>query len=212
MARWLDRVFFSLLGGVSLYLVSRSLTLSCVLSLAFLTFLVLLDRNRWSKYRYKLYESAAKALKQEDWLRQTCARIRQEGGMILYPTPNTETFTGLCLHMGQGITFHCFGTPIEDLAVQASSLGCTLFFHPWGEGQNPSSDQVAERLRRDAPKRDRELWRKLLHLPGNRYLLTGCLLLSLSFILRRALCWRLLGSLCLLIGAFRRSFRLVTET
>ena len=73
-------------------------------------------------------------------------------------------------------------------------------------------EQMIERLKRDAPKRDRKLWHTLLHLPGNRYLLTGCALLLLSMVLRRALYWRLLGSLCLFIGAVRRAVHMPLKT
>ena len=69
-----------------------------------------------------------------------------------------------------------------------------------------------ERLVRDAPKRNMLPLKKLLHLPGNRYLLTGFMLLLLSMILRRALYWRLLGTLCLVIGTVRRSFHLFAKT
>ena len=82
----------------------------------------------------------------------------------------------------------------------------------WQEGPEPRRERVVERLRRNAPKRDGALWKRLLDLPGNRYLLTGVLLLLLSIILRRALYWRILGSLCLLIGAIRRSVTLYRET
>ena len=212
IARWLDRVFFALLGGVCLHIVSRNLVLSGLLALGLLVFLILWDRKRWNKYRRQLYQSAATALKREAWVSAASARIQQEGGEILFPTPDRETLMGHCLRLGPGSTLHCFGVPKEDLIAQATAFGCTLVFHPWEEGPAPTRDQVLERLRRDAPMRDTRLWRQLLHLPGNRYLLTGCGLLILSMLLRRALYWRLLGSLCLAIGAFRRSFRLVTET
>ena len=115
--------------------------------------------------------------------------------------------TGLCLRQGEGTAFHTFGEVREELIVQAKTLGCTVSFHPWQEGSEPSQEQVLERLKRDAPKRTGNLWRTLLHLPGNRYLLAGCAVLLLSMVLRRALYWRLLGSLCLLLGALRRGMR-----
>ena len=62
----------------------------------------------------------------------------------------------------------------------------------------PTRTQVEERLRQKAPKRTPRLWGRLLRLPGNRYLMTGGLLLFLSMVLRKALYWRLLGSVCLL--------------
>ena len=82
-----------------------------------------------------------------------------------------------------------------------------MSFHPWGRGEEPNRDEVNERIIRDAPKGRLKLWQRLLELSGNRYILAGCLLLLLSMGLRKALYWRLLGSLCLMIGALRRAFR-----
>ena len=48
--------------------------------------------------------------------------------------------------------------------------------------------------------------------PLQYFALMGVLLLLLSIILRRALYWRILGSLCLLIGTIRRSVTLYRET
>lgn len=206
VARWLDRAFFALLGGVCLYLTVRELLPSGLLSLALLAFFLLWDRRRWSRYRDRLWQDAIKALKREDWLRQAAEDIRQAGGTILYPTPDQDALTGYCLRLGAGAALHCFGEPDTALAAQAQGLDCTITFHPWGQGRSPHREQIEERLRRDAPKRERRLWRMLLHLPGNRYLVTGCVLLLLSILLRRALYWRLLGSLCLMIGAVRRTF------
>ena len=87
-----------------------------------------------------------------------------------------------------------------------------MAFHPWEQGAEPAPEQVRERLMRDAPKRTNILWRQLLTLPGSRYLLTGFMLLIMSMFLRKALYWRLMGSLCLLIGAVRRAFHSVSRT
>ena len=209
-ARWLDRTFFSTLGGVCLYLLLGRLVPSLLLLLAILILLILYDVRKWSRYRQKLWRNAANDLRREGWLRQEAERIRKAGGVPLYPMPELDMLTGLCLRLGEGTAFHCFGTPAPELAAAAASMGCTLAFHPWGQGPDPSGAQVIQRLVRDAPKRNGLAWRQLLQLSDNRYLLTGCLLLLLSIFLRRALYWRLLGSLCLLIGAVRRSFRLVT--
>ena len=131
---------------------------------------------------------------------------------MLYPTPDKDELTGLCLRMGTGTGFHCFGEPQPDLSSLCSSLGCRVSFHPWGEGEEPEQKQVIERLKNEAPKQDKGQWRDLLRLPGNRYLMTGCLLLLFSVWLRRALYWRLLGSLCLLIGGLRVSFHRILKT
>ena len=212
VARWVDRAFFSLLGGTCLYLLGRNLWLSGLLCVGLLSLFTLWDRRRWMRFKDALWQKTARQLKRESWLQQKAERIRQTGGTILYPTPELEALTGHCLRLGKGTAFHCIGAPKENLIAEAQRMGCTLTFHPWGEGVDPSREQVMERLGRDAPKRDRTLWRKLLRLPGNRYLLTGAALLLLSMVLRRGLYWRLLGSLCLLIGAVRRSFHLIKET
>ena len=206
VARWLDRAFFSSLGGVCLYVACRSRLLSVLLFIALSALLVLLHRKRWMKYRRKLWQAAADRLKREDWLRQEAERIRQAGGTILYPTPDGQALLGECLRIGKGAAFHCIGDVREDLIDQARSVGCTIEFHPWGEGTEPSFEQVLDRLRQDAPKTGAKLWPRLLRLPENRYLLTGSVLLLLSIFLKRAMYWRLLGSLCLMIGALRRSF------
>ena len=205
VARWVDRVFFALLGGVCLHIVCRNLVLSCLLSVGLLALSLLWEKKRWVRFQHDLWQRTARALRREAWLREEAARIREEGGVILYPVPEREALTGLCLCLGEGTAFHCFGDPKEKLLDRAKALGCTLAFHPWQEGQEPSREQVLERLKQNAPKRDRKLWRTLWQLPGNRYLLTGGVLLLLSLFLRRALYWRLLGSLCLMLGALRRA-------
>ena len=212
MGRWLDRAFFSLLIGACLYIVTGKMAVSL---LAFGTVLLLhmvIEKRRWCKYRQKLWQKAQDELRREDWLKQKALSIREAKGVILYPTPDMDSLTGLCLQRGQSTSFHCFGDIRNDLVEKAAAFGCTVSFHPWGEGATPSRDQIIRWLERNAPKRDTKLWKRLLHLPGGRYLLTGCLLLLLSILLRRALYWRLLGTLCLLIGALRRSFQTIGST
>ena len=211
MARWLDVGFFSFICGVALYILSGRVFLSLLLMIAALSFLILLDARRWGRFRQKLWKDAVSRLRREDWLRQEAERIRQAGETVLYPAPGRDELTGLCLRRGPGTAFHCFGEPKEELRAEALAVGCTLTFHPWGQGSEPSREQVEDRLRQDAPKRERKLWRALLRLPGKRYLVTGCLLLLLSIFLRRALYWRLLGSLCLFVGTCRRSFHRAAE-
>ena len=106
--------------------------------------------------------------------------------------------------------YHCFGERKEDLIDHAKEMGCELIFHPWQEGAKPSREQVLERLRQNALKREHKKWRMLLQLPDNRYLVAGGVLLLLSLFLRRALYWRLLGSLCLTVGALRRVLHMET--
>ena len=209
-ARWLDRGFFALLGGVCLYLLCRNRLLSALMIPALLAVSLLWEQRRWTRFSRDLWQKTVRTLKREAWLREEAAAIRQTGGVVLYPTPEGEKLTGLCLRQGEGTAFHTFGEAREELIVQAKALGCTVSFHPWQEGSEPGREQVQERLKRDAPKRTGNLWRTLLSLPGNRYLLAGCAMLLLSMVLRRALYWRLLGSLCLLLGALRRGMR--TET
>ena len=212
VARWLDRVFFSALGGVCLHILLRCLILSLLMGGAILLLLLLWDRRQWARFRQRLWRRTADQLQREDWLRQEAERIRRSGGVLLYPAPDMDTLTGLCLRLGEGTAFHCIGDVKDSLMAAAQALGCSLTSHPWGQGEEPSREQVTERLVRDAPKRNALPWQKLLHLPGNRYLLTGFLLLLLSMILRRALYWRLLGTLCLVIGTVRRSFHLLAKT
>ncbi len=208
VARWLDRCFFSLLGGVCLYIPYRNLALSCLLILALLAVSLLWERRRWASFRRDLWQRTVKKLRQEAWLKKEAARIREEGGVILFPVPDADTVIGLCLRHGEGTSFHCFGEPKEDLIAETKVMRCTVTFHPWGEGEEPSREQVMERIRRNAPRREGKPWRMLLHLPGSRYLLTGCALLALSLFLRRALYWRFLGSLCLMIGALCRGLHI----
>ena len=211
-ARWLDRLFFSALCGVCLHILSGMLALSWMLSGTVLLCLFLWDRRRWDKYKDKLLKNAVLKLRREDWLKQEAVRIRQEGGAVIIPTPNVDTLIGLCVYFGRGKVLHCIGEAREDLVTAASEWGCSLIFHPWGEGKEPSPVQVNERLKREAPEAKPRLWRKLLHLPGNRYFLAGCILLLLSVCLRKTLYWRLLGTVCLLIGTLRRSIRLFAQT
>lgn len=212
VARSLDMAFFSLLGGACLYVLIRNLVFSTLLSAGLFLFFILWDRRRWHRYRQRIWQEADRSLRREAWLQQEAERIRGEGGVILYPTPDGERMIGLCLNFGQGTVLHSFGDTNNDLLATAEAYGCSVVFHPWQEGSEPSREQVVERLQRDAPKRVYALWKKLIQLPGNRYLLTGVLLLLLSIILRRALYWRILGSLCLLIGTIRRSVTLYRET
>ena len=212
VARSLDMAFFSLLGGACLYVLIRNLVYSTLLSAGLLLFFILWDRRRWHRYRQCIWQEVARSLRREAWLQQEAERIRGEGGVIIYPTPDRERMIGLCLNLGKDTVFHSFGDTNNDLLAAAEAYGCSITFHSWQEGPEPSQEQVMERLRRNAPKRDGALWKRLLDLPGNRYLLTGALLLLLSIVLRRALYWRFLGSLCLLIGAIRRSVTLYRET
>ena len=211
VARLTDRAFFSLLGGVCFFLLFGDRLLSVSFMAALLVTFLLWGHRRWMKYKHSIWQKTVKTLKQEDWLRQEAERIRQEGGKVLYPVPDAEALLDHCLRSGEGTTFHCFGEEKGELIALVESCGCTLSFHPWQEGSEPSREQVIERLRRDAPKRDRRIWHALLHLPGNRYLLTGCVLLLLSMALRHALYWRLLGSLCLCMGAIRRALHVTPE-
>lgn len=212
VARSLDMAFFSLLGGACLYILKRNLVFSAVVSAVLLLLFVLWDRKRWDNYIHRIWKDAVKALRREAWLQQEAERIRGEGGVIIYPKPDTERMIDLCLNLGKDTVFHSFGDTNNDLLAAAEAYGCSITFHSWQEGPEPSREQVMERLRRNAPKRDGALWKRLLDLPGNRYLLTGAFLLLLSIVLRRALYWRVLGSLCLLIGAIRRSVTLYRET
>ena len=212
LARWLDRAFFSLLSGVCLYLLVRRFLPSLLLCFAVLLLLILWDAKRWNRFRRKLWQNAVGELRREDWMKREGARIRQAGGTILFPTPDRDALTGLCLRQGPGTVFHCFGASEKELEDVATALGCPLTFHSWGEGADPSREQVIRRLERDASKRGVGLWRSLLQLPGNRYLLAGCMLLMLSIWLRRAIYWRLLGTVCLVVGTIRRSFQRIAGT
>ena len=211
-ARLLDMAFFSLLGGACLYVLKRNLGFSIFLSGMLLLVFVLWERKRWNRYKQCILQEATKALRREAWLQQEGESIRGKGGVILYPTPDRKDMIGFCLRLGQGTAYHCFGDTNEELLAVAEAFGCSIAFHPWQEGPEPSRAQVIERLRRDAPKRNYVLLKKLIQLPGNQFLLTGASLLLISIFLRRALYWRVLGSICLLVGAFRRSMTLFRET
>lgn len=210
--RWMDRAFFSALIGVCLYVLRGGILVLLLLFAASMAMFTFLDVRRWDRFRQKLWQGAASQLRREDWLTHEAEHIRQEGGVILFPVPDKDSLTGLCLRWGRGTSFHCFGEVRKELAAGALAYGCSMTFHSWQEGAEPGREQVLQRLERDAPKRDTQLWRRLLQLPGNRYVLAGCLLLLMSILLRHALYWRLLGSLCLLIGAVRRSFHIIPET
>ena len=120
---------------------------------------------------------------------------------------------GHCLRMGQGISFHCIGDERKELILAVSKLGSVITFHPWEEGSDPDREQIVEKLKSNMPKRNDLLWKDLLQMSGNRYMLAGASLLIISMFLRHALYWRLLGSLCLLIGAIRHSIQMVvTQT
>lgn len=204
----LDRAFFSALGGLSLYILTGQRLLALFLFTAALVLFTLWDRNKWRRFRQKLWLDTAQQLKRENWLKHTAEEIRQGGGILLYPTPNGDAFTGLCLRHGQGTAFHCVGNPDEDLKERALWAGCTATFHPWMEGEAPKAEQVENRLIQTAPKRIAGIWGALLRLSGSRYLLTGFVLLVLSMFLRRALCWRMIGTLCLFIGSVKQAIHL----
>ncbi len=211
VARWLDRGFFAAVCGVCLYILEGKAVPSLLLFGAAALLFLLWDMRRWDRFKRKLWQSASDQLRREEWLDGEAERIRRAGGVVVYPAPDADSFLGLCLRMGPRASFHCFGDPEEKLTRAASAVGCSILFHPWGMGEEPSRAQVEARLERDAPKRTGNVWRSLLTLPANRYLLVGFLLLAFSMLLRRALYWRLLGSLCLMIGAVRRSFRGIGE-
>lgn len=210
-ARLLDRAFFSAFGGVCLYIVIRRMFPSILLFAALFLLLNLMGRRRWQTYRRQLYRSAEAELKREVWLKQEAESFRQQGGVILFPLPRKEELMGLCLRLGPGTAFHAFGGSKQVLTTTAYQMGCTVTFHPWGEGEAPTQEQIEAKIRQEAPPRRGGLWRQLIKLPDNRYLLTGCVLLLLSIFVKGALYWRLLASLCLLIGAVRRSLHMVTE-
>ena len=211
LARWLDRIFFSALAGICLLVLRGGIVPACTVFLATLALFVLWDRKRWNDYWRTTFKKAVRDLKREDWLRREAERIRGEGGTILYPEPSREELTGHCLRMGSGTTFHCFGEPQQELIDLASAFSCGISFHPWQEGTEPSREQVMDRLRCDAPKRKRRIWCALLELPGSRYLMAGSVLLIASIFLRRSIYWRCLGMVCLLIGAIKRAFGVITK-
>ena len=211
LARWMDTAFSSLFGGACLYILRGNKMLSAFLSAGLLLFFVLWDRRRWIKYKQKLWLEASRALKRESWLKQEAERIRQAGGVIIYPTPDSKEMIGHCLRMGQGISFHCIGDERKELILAVSKLGSAITFHPWEEGSDPDREQIVEKLKSNMPKRNVLLWKDLLQVSGNRYMLAGASLLIISMFLRHALYWRLLGSLCLLIGAIRHSIQMVTQ-
>ena len=212
VARLLDRAFFSALGGACLYIVLRQALLSILLFAALFLLLNALGRIRWQKYRKQLWRSAASELKRENWLKQEAERLRQQGGVILIPSPERDELVGLCLRMGTGTSFHAFGGQQEELTTAADDMGCTVTFHPWGEGETPAREQIEARIRQEAPLRQRSLWKQLVKLSDSRYLMTGSVLLLLSIFVKGALYWRLLASLCLLIGAIRRTIHMAAET
>lgn len=211
-ARWLDRLFFSIICGAAMYILTGRRSFALLLFGAALLTLTFLDIRQWDRFRRKLRHAAVKELRREAWLKGEADRIRQGGGTVLFPAPDRDALVGFCLRLGPGASFHSFGDTKAELCETAQAFGRTLIFHPWGEGEEPSSEQVENRLKQNAPMRSSIPWRRLLALPGSRYLLTGCLMLLLSVFLRRALYWRLLGTLCLLVGTVRRSFRLTAET
>ena len=206
LARWLDRVFFSALAGTCLFILQGRFFPACTVFLTALTLFVIWDRKHWNDFWRETWQKAVRDLKREDWLRQEAKRIRECEGVILYPTPNREELTGYCLRTGKGTAFHCFGEPQQELIDLVSSLGCSIFFHPWQEGMEPSREKVMERLHRDAPQRKRRIWCALLQVSGSRYLLAGSLLLMASVFLRHAIYWRCMGTVCLMIGAVKRTF------
>ena len=206
LARWLDRAFFSALGGLCLLIYCKLAWLALLFGLFLLALGCFIGKRRWETYRERLYRQAAQALRREAWMKEAGERIRVQGGVILYPTPDRETLKGACLLRGGGTNFHCFGNPDQALTEETEKLGCSLTFHPWGEGREPTPDEVETRLKLQAPQPRRGLWKTAVTLPGSRYYLAGGVLLLLSMVLRRALYWRLLGSLCLILGTGRRAF------
>ena len=134
VARSLDMAFFSLLGGACLYVLIRNLVFSTLLSAGLFLFFILWDRRRWHRYRQRIWQEADRSLRREAWLQQEAERIRGEGGVILYPTPDGERMIGLCLNFGQGTVFHSFGDTNNDLLATAEAYGCSVVFHPWQEG------------------------------------------------------------------------------
>ena len=149
VARSLDMAFFSLLGGACLYVLKRNLGFSILLSGMLLLVFVLWERKRWDRYKQCILQEATKALRREAWLQQEGESIRGKGGVILYPTPDRKDMIGFCLRLGQGTAYHCFGDTNEELLAVAEAFECSIAFHPWQEGPEPSRAQVIERLRRE---------------------------------------------------------------
>ena len=82
-ARWLDRVFFSALGAISLLICTGKLFLSILLFAAAMGMLTLWDLRRWRTYRQQVWRNAADELRRESWLKQEAMTIGQTGGTIL---------------------------------------------------------------------------------------------------------------------------------
>ena len=207
VARALDRVFFAILSGLCLYIACGIWWLSALMSVSILLLQVALAKKRWTSYVRTMRKSTEKQLRQENWMIEEAAKIRAGGERILYPEPNGEELTGFCLNVSKGTRFHCFETENKALEQIAKDYGCVLVFHPKREGETPTDLQIENRIEMETPVRQKHTITRLLAQAESRYYTTGAVLLALSMVLRRAIYWRILASLCFGIGTIKRVIR-----
>lgn len=204
IARVLDRTFFAVLGGLCLYIGCGTWWLSALMSISIYLLLFALAKRRWDSYLKSLWNSMKTQLRQENWMEEEAARIRASGETILYPKPDAEKLTGYCLNAPKGTRFHCFEAESTTLAQIAENYGCVLLFHPRREGETPTDDQIESHIEAKTPTGRKHTIIRILSQTESRYYIAGVVLLGLSMVLRRAVYWRILASLCFFVGTIKR--------
>ncbi len=207
LARWTDRLFFAGLGGLCLYIVLKNWWLSITSAVCLLSIQMIWAKHRWESYQKDLRKKTSVALRKENWLKEEAVKIRSCGETILFPLPGKEQLSANCLNADKGTRFHCFGDEDKRLCEYAKSYGCILVFHPWGMGKVPTNEDIENRIA-EVSDGSKNALHRIISQTYNRYFLTGACLLLFSITLRHAVYWRLLASLCFIIGAVKRLVRI----
>lgn len=219
VARGLDRLFLSLLGGLGVYVLLAGkpgrLVLSLLLGAGLLTVLLLLDKKRFDRFMLLKRQRARERLQLLHFIQNGGEGALPEGEEAIFSLePVTlKELQARCLQ-GRGKVFRLYQKENKTLARGAEELGCRVHFCPEAVGKaQVSPEEVEGWLWGQVPKRKSlsTYAQRLNAISGKRFLLAGGLMTLLSFFLPYSLFFRLLGTAAFLYGSISLSLSLVRK-
>lgn len=210
-ARTVDNVFLCCLIAGALFILGVKSPWPFLIGMVGFLIVAGIEKARWSWFEKRLFEKTAQTLQRESWMRQKAEELKQPNKYLAYPTPENEELIGLCLRLNQGVEIHSFGNEDKDKKNLANAWGHSMVFHAFMPEEKPSMEEIEKRIEKGV-KKNRYSFRQVAKaIPINRFFVSGIVLLVLSIFLRRAMYWRLMGSLCLSIGVLRFSFQTIQK-
>lgn len=219
VARGLDRLFLSLLGGLGVYvLLARKpirLVLSLLLGISLWTVLLYLDKRRFDRFMQIKRQRARERLQLLRFIQNGGEGALPEGeeALLSLEPVTLKELQASCLQ-GRGRVFRLYQKEDTTLAQGAEELGCRVHFCPEVvEKVQVSPEEVEGWLNEQVPKRKSlsAYAQGLNVISGKRFLLAGGLMTLLSFFLPYSLFFRLLGTAAFLYGSISLSLSLVRK-